>query len=132
MNNLLHWGNELNWVPIVFLAGITVLLFLSRVLTVWIFLKRLVVPATISSLYFLSGLALILITLWGIISTAWWMLLLGIICWYIVHIPFRKEMESWAQFQNTVMAIEDAETLLNKKLTPEQEETLKKRLGLND
>ncbi len=128
MRNLLHWGDQLNWIPLLWLAIASVLVLLMRMLTVGLFVRRLVVPATVSSLYFLFGVALILVTLWGLISTAWWMLPLGFVSWFLVHRPFRNTMESWAAFQNTAMALEDAEALLNRELTPAQEKALRKRM----
>src|SRR2546421_10508997 len=118
MQTFLHWGDEINWIPLACLGIASALVLVTRMLTVGIFVRRLVVPATVSSLYFLFGVALILITVWGSITTAWWMLPLGILCWYIVHQPFRDTMEAWAAFQNSTMALEDAETLLNRELTP--------------
>jgi hypothetical protein len=71
-----------------------------------------VVPAIVSSLYFLSGITLILVTVWGLVSTAWWMLPLGVLSWYLVHMPYREVMESWASFQRALMVVEDTDALL--------------------
>ena len=105
MHNMFHWGDQLNWTPIVWPGIASVVLFLARLLTVWlliridtrkllaklqsetasdaenseslaellsIFAKRKsVFPAFVSRLYFLSAGAFIVITVWGLISTAW-------------------------------------------------------------
>jgi hypothetical protein len=154
--SLFYWGEHLNWKPIVWLALATVPLLTLRLLTVLFYLRRLrkafggipskhdeaalakaqvlfssqepVVPVTVSSLYFLVGLLFIGITLWGLISTAWWMVFLGVFIWYIVHLPFREVMLSWAQFQNVWTIKRDADALLKGDISPEQAEILKKRL----
>ena len=76
------------------------------------------------------GVGLILAALWGLISTAWWMLPLGCLCWFVVHRPGREAMESWASFQRSLETIQDADALLKGDLTPEQTKAIKKRLGL--
>lgn len=131
MDKLLYWGDELNWMPVVFLFASAVIVLLGRLLTVWIFLRKLSVPGNVSGIYFLSGIALIASTLWGLISTAWWMLPLGFLAWYLVHIPFRDAMEIWASVQKGLMMSEDAEALLKGGLTAEQEKKIKKRLGVS-
>jgi hypothetical protein len=131
MRNFLHWGDQLNWMPVICLGVASALVFLTRMLTSWIFVRRLVVPTIVSSLYFLSGVALILVALWGLIRTAWWMLPLGILAWFIIHIPFRDTMEAWSTFQNTSMALEDAELLVKGELTAAQERAIRKRLRLD-
>ena len=131
MHNLLYWGDELNWMPIVGLGMASVIVFLTRMLTVSIFLRRLAVPALVSSLYFLSGVAMIIAILWGLVRTAWWMLPLGFVSWFIIHRPFRDAMEAWATLQRTSMAVEDSEALLRGGLTAEEEKTIKNRLGLD-
>src|SRR5437867_146178 len=103
MHSLLHWGEHLNWIPIAWLGLAAVLLFAARILTVWFYLRRIrdtvgdrpdendeaavakaqalfssqtpVVPLAVSNLYFLSGLAFIGLALWGLASTAWWMVI---------------------------------------------------------
>lgn len=131
MHNLLYWGDELNWFPIVSLAASALVVFLGRLLTVWIFVRKLSVPPNVSGVYFLSGIALIISTLWGLISTAWWVLPLGFLAWYLVHIPFRDAMEIWASVQKGLMMSEDAEALLKGGLTADQEKKIKKRLGVS-
>ena len=153
MHNLLHWGGHLNWTPIVCLALAAALVFLTRMLTVWFYMRTLrtlaadesseeavrtltefystrkpAVPPIVSSLYFLCGIALILVTIWGLISTAWWVLPLGVLCWYLVHIPGREVMESWASFQRTSTVLEDTDRLSKGGLTTEEETAIKKRL----
>ncbi len=130
MDTFLHWGDELNWVPLASLAVSAIIVLLSRLLTVWIFVKRLSVPPNVSGLYFLSGIALIVSTLWGLISTAWWTLPLGAFVWYLVHIPFRDAMEIWASVQQGLMVLEDADAFLKGDLTPGQENKVKKRLNI--
>ncbi|NOS69868.1 MAG: hypothetical protein HOP33_08050 [Verrucomicrobia bacterium] len=158
MQRLLHWGDHLNWTPIVWLGPAAALLFAVRILTVWFYARRLrqtvgdnpdendearlakaqslfasqmpVVPLVVSNLYFLLGLAFIGVTIWGLVSTAWWVILLGVLIWYGVHWPFRELMQSWAQFQNTWLIKQDADALLKGGLSPDDEKALKKRLGL--
>ena len=155
MSNLLHWGDRLNSLPLVWMAIATVSIFLTRLLTIWFYTQRLlkkvggasvekvvevlktslasgrpVVPTMVSSLYFLCGCGLIIVTLWGLVSTAWWFLPLGGLCWYLAHRPFREVMESWAQTQRLAMISEDAAILLKGGLTTEQQKTIKKRMGL--
>lgn len=156
MHLLLHWGSGLNWTPIIYLTIFSVLVLFTRMLTVWFYLrtlrmihksskntevsieavenffssKKTAVPATVSSLYFLTGLSLIGSTLWGFFCTAWWMLPLGFIFWALAHHPFKREMESWASFQTATEIAEDTDTLLKGGLTAEQEASLKKSLGL--
>ncbi len=89
-----------------------------------------IVPASVSSLYFLTGVALIIVTLWGTITVAWWVLHLGCIAWFVIHAPFRDVMESWSSFQRTMWVSQDAETLVKGGLTPEQERKLRKRIRL--
>jgi len=137
MHKLLHWGDQLNWIPVVCLVVASLFVFLTRMLTVWFFARRLsavrgaseaemarilaellatrrpVVPSVVSSLYFLSGVVLIVVTLWGLVSTAWWMLPLGCLSWIIVHRPFMNEMQVWSQMQSTKMTLEDTDALLN-------------------
>jgi hypothetical protein len=108
ISNLAHWGNEFNWLPVAILCAAAVAVFLARMLTVWFFTRRPVVPNTIPNFYFLSGVALILITLWGTIRTAWWVLPLGCLSWFIVHIPYRDAMESWSSFQRARLGKDDA------------------------
>jgi hypothetical protein len=143
MHNLLHWGGKLNWTPIVCLGAAAALVFVARILTVWFYLRRLnkagelfpsqrpVVPVAVSNLYFLSGAAFIGVTVWGLVSTAWWMVLLGILTWFIIHWPFHEAMLSWSQFQNASLAMRDVDALSKGGLAPEQEEAIKRRLGLH-
>ena len=160
MQKLLHWGDKLNWTPIVVLGIAAIVLFLARMLTAWFYMRTLqaihrgasnedsieesvarigkffdtrkpAVPPIVSSLYFLSGVTLIVAALWGLFGTAWWMLPLGLVCWNIVHIPYRDLMESWASFQNTSWVSEDTDALLKGGLTADQEAVIKKRLGLD-
>jgi ABC-type bacteriocin/lantibiotic exporter with double-glycine peptidase domain len=131
MHYFLYWGDHLNWLPIVWLGVASLAVFLTRMLTVWLFLRQLVVPALVSSLYFLTGIALILTALWGLIATAWWMLPLGCLCWFVVHRPGRDAMEAWASFQRSLETIQDADALLKSDLTPQQQKAIKKRLGLS-
>ena len=133
-------------------------LFAVRILTVWFYVRQLrdtvgdnpdeddpqtlaraqalfsaempVVPLVVSNLYFLFGLAFIGVALWGLVSTAWWMILLGVIVWYVIHWPFREVMQSWARFQNTWLIKRDADALLKGGLSPDEEKTIKKRLGI--
>src|ERR1700690_2729924 len=160
MHGLLYWGAHLNWTPIAWLGVATVPLFAARLLTVWIYIRRLrkavgdapdehdeatlakakalfssqkpVVRVSVSSFYFLVGLAFIGTALWGLVSAAWWMILLGALVWLIVHWPFREVMLSWAQFQNTRLVMQDADALLKGDLSPEQAKAIKKRLGICD
>ena len=159
MHNLQHWGESLNWTPIAWLGVFALLLFCVRILTVWFYMRRLgatfgdspdendgevqakaealflsqkqIVPPVVSSLYFLIGLAFIGITLWGLVSTAWWMIILGVLIWFVVHWPFREAMLSWSRFQNTWMVKQDTDALLKGDLSPEQAKAIKKRLGID-
>ena len=88
------------------------------------------VPHFATSIYYLSGVAFIIVALWGVISTAWWIIPLGFVVWVIVHRPFFEVMQSWAQFQNMTMFKDDADALRRGGLTPEQEKAIKKRMGL--
>jgi hypothetical protein len=97
--------------PIVYVGVAAVLVFLTRMLTAWFYTRALLAgagdesgdeavrkltesSAIVSSLYFLSGITLILVTVWGLVSTAWWMLPFGVLSWYLVHMPYREVMES--------------------------------------
>jgi hypothetical protein len=91
--------------------------------------QRPVVPLEVSNLYFLSGVAFIVVAVWGLVSTAWWVALLGTLIWFIIHWPFREEMLYWSRLQNTWLIKRDTDALLKGGLTPEQEKTIKKRLG---
>jgi hypothetical protein len=156
MHNLLHWDDKLNWMPIVCLGAAAALFSVGRILTILFYIRRLreivgdnfnenddetlrrakelfssqkpVVPLAVSNLYFLSGVAFIGVAIWGLVSTAWWMALLGVLIWFIIHWPFREVMLSWSRFQNTWMIKQDADALLKGGLTPQQEKAIKKRL----
>jgi hypothetical protein len=172
MHNLFHWGDQLNWTPVVWLGIASVALFLVRVLTVWLLIRiytrkflvklrsetasdaenseslavllsifatrKSVFPAFTSQLYFLSAGAFIVITVWGLISTAWWMLPLGFFTWYFIHLPFRDIMLAsrdmahiFATFQRTASVVEASETLLKGGLTLEQQKAIKRHLGID-
>jgi hypothetical protein len=97
-----------------------------------------VFPAFTSQLYFLSAGAFIVITVWGLISTAWWMLPLGFFTWYFIHLPFRDIMLAsrdmahiFATFQRTASVVEASETLLKGGLTLEQQKAIKRHLGID-
>jgi hypothetical protein len=92
--------------------------------------QRPIVPVAVSSFYFLSGVAFIGIGLWGTFCTAWWIFVVSILVWIIIHIPFREVMLSWSQFQNIWMVKRDADALLKGDLSPEQAAATKKRLGI--
>ncbi|HWB54623.1 MAG TPA: hypothetical protein VG722_10535 [Tepidisphaeraceae bacterium] len=127
---MLHWSDQLNWLPLLAMGIAAALVFLARLITAWFFLRRFVVPPIISSMYFLCGVSLIVVTIWGLVSTAWWALPLGALAWYLVHAPFRNVMEAWASSQKGLWAIEDADKLLKGGLSPEEEQEMKRRLGL--
>ena len=136
------------------LGAVGLLLLLTRLLMVWFYSRRVLtkigdsldeeaiefvesfsmerpaVPHFATSLYYLSGVAFIIVTLWGVVSTAWWMVLVGFVAWVIIHRPFHAVMQSWEGFQNMTMARDDTKALLSGKLTPEQERAIKKRLGI--
>ena len=113
MSYVFHWGDQLNWMPLVFLLIVSIMVLLMRMLTVWFYTRKPMVPTIISNFYFLSGCGLIIVTIWGLINTAWWMLPLGILSWYLAHSPFRKEMESWAQDKKLSMDQEDNKNTSN-------------------
>jgi hypothetical protein len=172
MHNLFHWGDQLNWTPVVWLGIASIALFLVRLLTVWVLTRiytrkllaklrsetasdaeaseslaelysilstrKSVFPVFLSQLYFLSAGAFIVITVWGLISTAWWMLPLGFLTWYFIHLPFRDIMlasrdmtQIFATFQRTASVVEDSEALVKGGMTLEQEKAIKKRLGID-
>ena len=100
--------------------------------------RKSVFQVFISQLYFLSAGAFILITTWGLISTAWWMFPLGLLTWFFIHLPFRDIMlasrditQIFATLQRTASVVEDSEALLKGGLTSEQEKVIKKRLGID-
>src|SRR5262249_40651007 len=156
MRWLLHWGDEIYWLPLISLLVAAIAVFGTRMLTIWLYLRRVVlpmseiesndeavrvikerysapgaiVPASVSSLYFLTGIALIIVTLWGTITVAWWVLPLGCVAWFVIHAPFRNVMESWSSFQRTMWVSEDAAAIIKGGLTPEQERKLRKRIRL--
>jgi hypothetical protein len=105
-----------------------VLLFLTRFLTVWFWWRRLrraqggpdpemeerefekitaecldprthPVPVYVSFLYSLAYVLLAAMTVWGTVSTAWWVLLLGALTSILVHVPFRESMAGLKQLQ---------------------------------
>jgi hypothetical protein len=102
-----------------------------RRLTEFYSARKPAVPPIVSSLYFLCGIALILVTIWGLVTIAWWVLPLGVLCWYLVHIPGHEVMESWASFQRTSTVLEDTDRLVKGGLTTGEETAIKKRLGLD-
>jgi hypothetical protein len=155
MHSLLHWGDQIDWMPVAWLGVAGVLLLLGRMLVVWFYWRRVLtkmsddsdmeaqiqfaesfsmekpsVPHAATSFYYLSGVAFIIVTLWGIICTAWWMILVGFVAWVIIHRPFHAVMQSWSQFHNMTMVKDDTKALLSGKLSPEQERVIKKRLGI--
>lgn len=113
MSHVFHWGDQLNWIPLVFLLSVSIMVLLMRMLTVWFYTRQSMVPTIVSNFYFLSGCGLIIVTIWGLINTAWWMLPLGILSWYLAHRPFREEMESWAQDKKLSMDQEDKKNTSN-------------------
>jgi hypothetical protein len=159
MHILSHWGDEMNWKPIVWFGIAAAIVFLARMITVWFYIRRLretvgddfdedddealskakelfssqrpLVPVAVSSLYFLSGVAFIGTGLWGTLSTAWWVVILAILVWVIIHWPFREVMLSWSRTQNVWMIKQDTDALLKGDLSPEQARAIKKRLGLD-
>lgn len=113
MSYVFHWGDQLNWMPLVFLVIISIMVLLMRLILVWFYTRKSVVPNVVSNVYFLSGCGLIIVTIWGLINTAWWMLPLGILSWYLAHRPFREEMDSWAQDKKLSMDQEDNKNTSN-------------------
>jgi hypothetical protein len=128
MSWLLHWGERVNWTPVAFLGGAAGLLFLTRFLTVWFWWRRIrkaqgaaepgmeeteleriaaecldprthPVPIFVSFLYSLACVLFAAITIWGTVSTAWWALLVGLLAWILVHVPFRESMAELNQLQ---------------------------------
>ena len=125
MSWLLHWGERVNWVPVTYLGGAAVLLFLTRLLTVWFWWRRLrkaqgasdeesefekitveclnptthPVPIVVSFLYSLAYVLFAAVVVWGTVSTAWWALLLGVLAAVLVHIPFRESMAGLTQIE---------------------------------
>ncbi len=119
---------RLNWLPIAFLVGAAALLFLTRFLTVWFWLRRFrraqgasdpeaeerefekvaaeclnprthPVPIFVSLLYGFAYILLAAMTIWGMVSTAWWVLLLALLFAILVHLPFRESMAGLNQLQ---------------------------------
>ncbi|MGO8836439.1 MAG: hypothetical protein ACLQAH_05770 [Limisphaerales bacterium] len=171
MHYLLHWGDQLNWMPVIFLGIASVALFLVRLITVWLLTRiytlelltklqsqsesdtevseclgklfsifcgrNSVLPLFVSRLYVLAAGAFIGITVWGLISTAWWMFLLALLTWYIIHLPFRDIMlssrvvgEIWRYYVIILSTSADVEALKKGGLTPEQEKEIKIHLGI--
>jgi len=172
MHSLLHWGDQIDWTPVLYLGIASVPLFLVRLLTVW-FLTRIytralltklrsqsasdaeisesfveliykfcgrnsVTPIFVSRLYYLTAGAFIGVTIWGVVSTAWWMFPLGILTWYFVHLPFRNIMlsarvvtEIWRYWVAVLSTTVDVEAIRKDGLTPEQEKEIKSHLGIS-
>ena len=107
LSYLVHWGNKFNWLPVVVLVTAALAFFVTRMSVVWSFRRQPAVPSAITSLYFLSGVALILVTLWATLATAWWSLPLGCASWFVANAPHRDEMESWSSFQRAKLDAED-------------------------
>jgi len=104
---LVHWGNKFNWLPIGVLVFAAVTFFVTRMSVVWFFRRQPAVPSFVTSLYFLSGVALVLVTLWAALTTAWWSLPLGWAFWFLANTPCRDEMESWSSFQRAKLDAEN-------------------------
>jgi hypothetical protein len=171
MHNLLYWGDQLNWTPVVCLGIASAALFLVRLLTIWFLTKiysrellakllsqsasdaevseylgklfsifcgrNSVFPLFVSRLYTLAAAAFIGVTIWGLISTAWWMFLLALLTWYFIHLPFRNIMlssrvvgEIWRYYVIILSTSADVEALKKGGLTPEQEKEIKSHLGI--
>jgi hypothetical protein len=171
MHNLLHWGDQLNWTPVVCLGIASAALFLVRLLTIWFLTKiysrellakllsqsasdaevseylgklfyifcgrNSVFPFFVSRLYTLAAAAFIGVTIWGLISTAWWMFLLALLTWYFIHLPFRNIMlssrvvgEIWRYYVIILSNSANVEALKKGGLTPEQENEIKSQLGI--
>jgi hypothetical protein len=156
MHGFLHWGDHINWTPVACLGVAGILLFLTRMLVVWFYWRRVLtrmnknsneeaqiefvksfsmqkpaVPHLATNLYYLCGVAFIIVALWGFFRTAWWMVPVGFVAWVVIHRPFFGVMQSWSQFHSVTMAKDDFDTLQKGGLTPEQESTIKKRLGID-
>jgi hypothetical protein len=129
MNWLVHWGERVNWVPLAFLAVAVGLLFLVRSLTVWFLWRRLrqaqaeseseaelesnhekivlhyldsgthPVPMFVSWIYLIVYVLVAVMTVWGTICTAWWILLLGPLTAILAHVPFRQTMAALTQLE---------------------------------
>jgi len=96
-----------------------------------------VTPIFVSRLYYLAAVAFIGVTIWGLVSTAWWMFPLGILTWYFIHLPFRNIMlsarvvtEIWRYWVAILSTTVDVEALKKDGLTPEQEKEIKSHLGI--
>jgi len=57
------------------------------------------VPTFVSFLYCAAYLLFAGMTVWGTVSTAWWVLLLGLLGAVLIHIPFRESMAGLNQIQ---------------------------------
>ncbi len=96
-----------------------------------------VFPLFVSRLYTLAAAAFIGVTIWGLISTAWWMFLLALLTWYFIHLPFRDIMlssrvvgEIWRYYVIILSTSADVEALKKGGLTSEQENEIKSHLGI--
>lgn len=95
-------------------------------------------PTFVSKLYKLTAAAFIIVTIWRLFSTAWWMFLLALLTWYFVHLPFRDVSLSCREISQIWLSIltvgsvsADFEALKKGGLTFEQEKEIKSRLGID-
>jgi hypothetical protein len=111
MQQLLHWGEHFHWIPIAWLFAAAVGMLAVRLLAAKLFARSLVrwakarirgdskakmpaeLPQPLTSLYFLFVIAFLGITIWGLASTAWWMIVLGFLAWIVVHLPYTPYRE---------------------------------------
>jgi len=121
MKWLFHCGERVNWLTVAFLGWAVVLLFLTRLLPVLFWWRRLrkaqrasdaeteesefekitmeclnprthPVPIFVSFLYCAVYLVFAMVVIGGTVSTVWWVLPLGLLAAVLVHIPFRETM----------------------------------------
>lgn len=94
-------------------------------------------PAFVSKLYKLSAAAFIIVTAWGLVSTAWWIFLLSLLTWYFIHLPFRDIMRScsdigkiWVSILTIASVSENVDALKKSGISSDQEKEIKNRLGI--
>jgi hypothetical protein len=111
---------------------------LHSIISTRIFTGKPMFPTFVSKLYKLAAGAFIIVTLWGLISTAWWIFLLALLTWYFIHLPYhdislscRDICQIWVSILTVATTSEDVEALKKGGLTFEQEKEIKKRLGID-
>jgi hypothetical protein len=55
------------------------------------YIRCMTVPTWVSSMYMIGALGYLVAAIWSSISVVWWVLLLAVPLWIVIHIPWARE-----------------------------------------